>query len=234
MNRTTWIIVGALCILGLAGLVVFTKKDSVDVASIDPAKVISATDTALGDQTSGNAKAKVVVFEYADFQCPGCGGAHRNLPKIQELYKDKILFVFRNFPLTTIHPNALAAATFAEAAAFQGKYWEMNDILYNNQTSWSGISSDKRTETFVSYATQIGLDADKLQKDLSDKKIQAKINRDRALASKLGVNSTPTLYIGNTQVDGTVVEDLIQKDGTLFMDAIDKALKAAGETPPVR
>ncbi len=234
MNRTAWIVIGALCIIGLGGLVVFTKKDTVDVGSVDPFQIIATTDTALGDNVTGNKEAKVVVYEYADFQCPGCAGAHQNLPAIQDLYGEKVAFVFRTFPLTTIHANALAASTAAEAAGMQGKFWEMHDILYNNQDGWASLSTSTRGDAFLSYASQIGLNTDQFTNDLSNKKIQAKIQLDRALGNKVNVTETPTFFIDNSKVSSDVVTDMIQNTGTQFMDELDKALKSAGVTPPSR
>ena len=95
MTRSRWIIFAVLCVAVLGGLVLFSKKDSVDVSNLDPAKAVSETETAIGDQVYGNKAAKVVLIEYGDFQCPGCGGAFPQLQTIKELYKDKIAFMFR-------------------------------------------------------------------------------------------------------------------------------------------
>ena len=234
MNRTAWIVISVLVVLGLAGLVIVSKKDAVNVDGIDPYTVIQSTDGTIGDQTKGKKDAKVVVFEYADFQCPGCAGAHQNLPRIQALYEGSVLFVFRNFPLTSGHQNALAASTSAEAAGLQGKFWEMHDVLFSNQNEWQSLDAQKRNETFTAYAKQLGLNTDTFTNDLSNKAVQEKIRTDRALGAKVNVTETPTFIVNNEKVSSEIVTDLIQKGGDLFMDLLDAKLKEAGETPPAR
>jgi len=177
---------------------------------------------------------KVVLIEYGDFQCPGCGGAFPQLKLIKEEYKDKIAFIFRNFPLTTLHPNALAAATAAEAAGLQGKFWEMHDALYENQSAWENIDASKRTDVFAGYAKDIGLDAEKFVTDLSDPRVSAKINRDRAFGKKLNVNGTPTVYVNDQKLSDTEITDLTQSTGDQLRGKLNAALKAVGDKPPER
>lgn len=234
MTRSRWIIFVLICIVTLGGLVLLSKKDSVDVASLDPAKAVSETTTEIGDQVYGNKASKVVLIEYGDFQCPGCAGAFPQLKKIKETYKEQIAFIFRNFPLTAIHPNALAASTAAEAAGLQGKFWQMHDKLYENQNAWSAIDASKRTDIFAGYAQDLGLNVDQFKTDLSDPKVTAKISRDRALGNKLGVDSTPTVYLGSTKLTEEETSDLVQAEGEKLMDKLDAALKAAGVEPPKR
>jgi protein-disulfide isomerase len=222
MTRTRWIIFGLICLLTLGGLVASSKKNSIDVSSTDPAKIITGAN---GDHVFGNADAKVILFEYGDFQCPGCGGAYPQLKTITEKYKDKIAFVFRNFPLTSIHPNALAAATVAEAAAQQGKYWEMHDKLYETQGSWTNVSASARGDVFLQYARDLGLNTDQFTKDLSGKTVADKIARDRALAGKLKVDSTPTIYINNEKASSAMISDLAQAKGDLLTKKLDENLK---------
>ena len=119
--------------------------------------------------------AKVVVFEYADFQCPGCGAAFPQTKKIQSFYQDKVAFVFRNLPLTTIHPNAMAAAAVSEAAGLQGKYWEMHDLLFTSRDSWVDLTPGNRGSMFETFAKQLNLNIDQFRTDLSGTKVQEKI-----------------------------------------------------------
>ncbi len=234
MTRTRWIVFVVLCVAVLGGLVMLSKKDNVDVSGQDPMKVVDGTSTSIGDHTFGKTDAKVVVTEYADFQCPACGAAHPQIKTIRELYKDTVLFVFRNFPLTTIHPNALAASTAAEAAGLQGKFWEMHDKLYETQDDWSSIDSAKRTDVFAGYAKDLGLNVEQFKTDLSDSRVSDKISRDRALATRLNVDSTPTVYVGDEKADKAVINELVQEKGEQVMKKLDAALKAAGVTPPTR
>lgn len=234
MTRSRWIIFILICVVTLGGLILLSKKDTVNVDSVDPSKAVSETATEIGDQVYGNKASKVVLIEYGDFQCPGCGGAYPQLKKIKETYKDQIAFIFRNFPLTAIHPNALAAATAAEAAGLQGKFWEMHDKLYENQNAWSSIDASKRTSIYTGYAQDIGLNIDQFKTDLSDPKIVAKINRDRAFGKKLNVDSTPTLYLNDTKLSSEETTDLVQASGEKLMSKLDAALKAVGTEPPKR
>lgn len=239
MNRTAWIVIVAACVLGLGTLIFFTKKDAVNVDDIDPASIVSGTETAIGDRVFGKTDAKVVVFEYADFQCPGCAGAFSTMSAVQEVYKDKIAFVFRNFPLTTIHPNALAAATVAEAAGEQGKFWEMHDLLFQNRDDWVNLSTDQRGSVFLGYAQQLNLDMNRFSTDQASSLVASKIDRDRALGGKANVSATPTIFIGSERVSDEILSggegtSIINGNGSAFMDKLDEALKAVGETPPSR
>lgn len=204
MSGKAWIIFGAVCVLLFGGLVVWSGRDRVDVSGVDTNKIqpASASSGDIADHTFGNDKAKVVLIEYGDFQCPGCGSAHPVVKNLSEKYEDQLAFVFRNFPLTNIHPNARAASAAAEAAGIQGKYWEMHNVLFERQDEWSDASSSERVETFASYAEQIGLDKAEFSKLLNERSsdINKKINFDIALGRKLGVTGTPTFYLNGTQM----------------------------------
>jgi len=230
VTKTRWIVFAIACLILLGFLVVNSKRDEVDVSKIDPSVLITEGNAA--DQVYGNKQAKVVLIEYGDFQCPGCGGAFPGLKTIKETYKDQMAFTFRHFPLTSIHPNALAAASTAAAAAKQGKFWEMHDKLYENQTSWQNLSAEQRGNVFKGYAEQLGLNIDQFNTDLTSKEVSEKIAFDRAIAGKLNVTSTPTLYLGKEKLSEEVVSDLIQKDGKLLRDKIEAAIKEAGGTVP--
>lgn len=232
MSRTRWIVFAVICAFVLGGLVVLANKDKKDVSSIDPSKIILAQGESIGDHVYGNKTAKVVVFEYGDFQCPSCGGAYPQLKAIKEQYKSQIAFVFRNFPLTSIHPNAFAASATAEAAGLQGKFWEMHDQLYDTQTSWSSISSSERNGIFAQYAANIGLNTDQYQKALTGKSVSEKIARDRALGAKVGVDATPSVFIGSTKISSDILQNLVSGDGSKLKAEIDKSLKAAGVELP--
>ena len=234
MTRTRWIIFAIICVVTLGALVLFSKKDSVNVDNIDAAKIISSAEGSLGDQVYGKKDAKLVLFEYGDFQCPGCGGAYAEVKALKEEYKEQIAFVYRHFPLTSIHPNALAAATVAEAAGLQGKFWEMHDKLFENQNAWSNIDPNMRTDLFVGYAGNLGLDIEKFRADLSNRSITEKINRDRALGNKLGVSSTPTFYLNDQRLSEEEVMSLVQGDGELVRKKIDAELKKLGVEGPVK
>ncbi len=232
MSKTRWIVFAVICALILGGLVMLANKEKQDVSSIDPSKIILAEGDKLGDQVYGNAKAKVIVFEYGDFQCPSCAAAYPQLKVIKEEYKEQIAFVFRQFPLTSIHPNAVASSTAAEAAGMQGKFWEMHDQLYDNQSVWSSASTSERNDIFAQYAAAVGVNMDQYQTDLTGKPVSDKIARDRALGAKIGVSGTPSVYIGSDKMDSEVIQNLVSGDGSKLKAEIDKRLKAAGVELP--
>ena len=230
MDRNRWFIFAGLCIAVVAGLVYLSNTDKVSVDNVNAFTI--QTDQEIADQVYGNKNAKVVVYEYADFQCPGCGGAYPNLKLIKDKYKDSIAFVYRHFPLTTAHPHAFAAAAAAESAGLQGKFWEMHDLIFQNQDTWKDYSAEDRQKTFENYARQLGLDVNQYNTDLTSEKVTNKVNFDRALGLKIGVDSTPTLYINDKIVNDEITSDLIQQQGTKFTDELNKIIKENGGTVP--
>lgn len=228
MTKTRWIIFAAIC-LGIFGLIFFfSKKDSSSAWSGDATKII--TTGPIADHIFGSSAQKVTLIEYGDYQCPGCGSLFPILQQdILPKYKDNLTFIFRNFPLTTIHPNALAAATAAEAAGLQGKYFEYHDILYANQQSWQDAATSQRTAIFENYAKQLGLNLDKFRPDLSSSQVTDKINRDRSSAAQFSVDSTPTVILDGQKLDQNTVFD---KDK--LSQAINDEYKKANLTPPTQ
>ncbi len=243
MTKKAWLIFSVLCVAVFGGLIYLANNNKVDVSNVDTTAIQSASpkNGQTGDHTYGNMKSKVILVEYGDYQCPGCGSAYPVIKQAVEKYKDKIGFIFRNFPLYSIHPNAFAASAAAEAAAQQGKYWEMHDQLYTNQSSWNQLTGSERTDQFATLATSIGVDADKLRSTLDSPDIKKKIDYDHALGVKDGVQGTPSFYVGGKNVGDQYVKDgkvvpkgtdgasLAWSDATAFENfVIIPALKAAG------
>lgn len=246
MTKKTWIIFAVICVAVIGGLIAVSRQGKIDVSDIDSTRPIGAESRNgnIADHLYGNKDSKVMLVEYGDYQCPGCGSAFPVVKKVTEKYKDQIGFIFRNFPLTTIHPNALAAGSSAEFAGKKGKFWEMHDQLYQNQNAWSGLSGTDRTNYFMGLATTVGLSGDELRDNLSSSDIQKKIAFDQALGTKMGVSSTPAFFIGNKNVGGLyyVGDKLVDKSvsGAQLVwsnaDAFEKlviipALKDAGIDP---
>lgn len=201
MTRTRWIIFAVISVLVLGGLVFLSTRDRVDVSQIDGNAVYNGE--GIADQVIGDRDSEVVFIEYGDFQCPGCQSLSSSLKMIVENYSDQMAFVYRNFPLTNIHPNALAAATVAEAAGLQGKFFEMHDLLFQNQTAWKDANAESRTEIFRGYAEQLDLNMDEFNEALSDPQINDKIRRDQGLAREAGATSTPTLVLNGEILDSS-------------------------------
>lgn len=223
MNTKTWVIFGAVCVALLGGLIALSRQGAISVDDVDQTKVLAASERSgnIADHVYGKADSKVVLIEYGDFQCPGCASAAPNLKALSEEFKDDIAFVFRNNPLPTIHANARAAAAAAEAAGLQGKYWEMHDLLYAQQTTWQGIAIDKRTDAFVNYAQQVGVtDIEKFKTDMGSDAVGSKINFDLALGKKARVTGTPTILLNNEKIESDVWNDQAK-----FKAKIEEALK---------
>ena len=147
------------------------------------------------DHAEGNEAAPITVVEYGDYQCPHCGAAYPVIKKMQKTFGNQIRFVFRNFPLTEIHPYAMQAAIAAEAAGLQNKFWQMHDIVFEHQNSLSKSSLQKLAES-------IGLDIAKFNRDILDETLQAKVETDFESGMRSGVNGTPTFFVNGKKFDG--------------------------------
>ena len=136
--------------------------------------------------------------------------------------------------ICAIGGQPLAAASAAEAAGLQGKYWEMHDIIFQNQPNWESTRADQRDAKFEALATQVGLNMDQFRSDIGSKKIGTKINTDRSLGIKMGVNSTPTLFINGKMASDDMVSDAMSGNGDKLRDRLDQLIKENGGTPPAR
>ncbi len=227
MSTRGWIIFVVVCVVGFGALILLSQKDRIDVSGVNEKKVLASSEASGGiaDHTLGKVDSKVILVEYGDFQCSGCGAAYPRVKSLLEKYDDKIVFVYRNFPLTQIHANARAAAAVAEAAGLEGKYWEMHDMLFENQTDWSNASTSDRGGIFEDYAREIGIDVASFKATLESKnsQISKKINFDLALGRKLNINSTPTFYL-----NGTKLGDETAGSDETFEKAILAELKKQG------
>jgi protein-disulfide isomerase len=147
------------------------------------------------DHRQGPDDAPVTLVEFGDFECPHCGRAYPIIKEVQSLLGDKLLFVFRHFPITTSHPHAQHAAEAAEAAGAQGKFWEMHDILFENQHALD--DSD-----LAEYARMIGLDLRRFVADMRVHKYAQHVREDFRSGILSGVNGTPTFFINGLRYDG--------------------------------
>lgn len=183
-------------------------------------KTSSSSTATLTNHTIGTSPNNVTLLEYGDFQCQYCAEYYPIVKQVQEKYNDQVVFQFRHFPITTAHPNAFAAARASEGAAKQNKFWEMYNILYQNQTQWASLGDP--TSTFESYAKALGMNVAQFTKDSASSATNDFINADSAEATKIGVTGTPTFFINGKKINVTQkVED--------FSKQIDAAL-AKGQT----
>lgn len=142
----------------------------------------------------GKADAPITVIAFSDFQCPFCTRGADTMKDVKKEYGDKVKIVFKNLPLP-FHPEAKPAGVAALAAHKQGKFWEMHDKLFENQ-------SQLGAETYARLAKEIGLDVKKFESDIKDAALEKQVEEDAALASKLGVRGTPGFFVNGVQVRG--------------------------------
>ena len=153
------------------------------------------TPVSAADHSEGPADAPITLVEYGDYQCPYCGQAYPIVKRLQKKLGANLRFVFRNFPLSQIHPDALDAARVAEAAALQGKFWEAHDAFYEDQ-------ENLHFEGLMSMASQAGVDLDKLDKDLGADAVGKRVEDDFESGVRSGVNGTPTFFVNGQRYDG--------------------------------
>jgi len=171
------------------------------------------------DHSAGEPDAPVTLVEYGDYECPHCGMAYPIVKSIQRRLGKKLRFVFRNFPLAESHPHARHAAECAEAAADQGKFWEMHDALFENQDRLED-------EELVALARRLRLDAQGIARALEEGTYAARVRADFRSGVRSGVNGTPTFFINGQRYDGA------WPDEDAFVRVLDRVAKeaAAGGT----
>lgn len=193
MSKMFWAILSVIVLL-LVGVFIIANRSS--TSNVD--KVENPQEITANDHSEGPANAKVTIIEYGDFQCPACAATYPNVAQLRTEYADKVRFVFRHFPLTNIHPNAMAASRAAEAAGKQGKFFEMHDVLYEKQKEWS--TDIAASEKFEEYAKELGLNIDQFISDVNSSEVSDAINLDIATGKQLGVDGTPAFYLNGTKI----------------------------------
>lgn len=166
---------------------------------LNQGQVYSTVEVADVDHTRGNPNGMPLVV-YADFQCPACANEHRFMAQAWNSISADVQLIYRHFPLSNAHPHAWTAATYAEAAGRQGKFWEMYDALFINQTYWSALSSADAEAEFEGYLTQLGLDVEQARTDIQSDELIQKIRNDQRGGNRSGVRSTPTLFLNGKPV----------------------------------
>lgn len=166
------------------------------------------------DHVQGSADAPVTLVEYGDYECPYCGEAYPIVKDVQVRMAEQLRFVFRNFPISTSHPHAEQAAEAAEAAAAQGRFWEMHDHLYENQRHL--LDDDLH-----GYALTLDLDVDLFDKELAEHVHAERVHEDFMSGVRSGVNGTPTFFING-----------LRHDDSYEFETLLQALQRADEIAP--
>lgn len=214
MSKNFAIVLAVLVVL-FGGLLIFNKSNNSDSASGNG----NTENVQPSNHIQGDESAPVTLTEWGDFECPACGQYYALVKQVKQEYGDEIAFRFRHFPLISIHQNAIISARAAEAAGMQGKFFEMHDLLYENQDQWSQSTSP--TQIFEDYARQLDLDVAQFSKDIKSNTTNRIVQADLAEANKRGYSSTPTFEINGEKIENPrSLED--------FQEVIDQALKEAG------
>jgi protein-disulfide isomerase len=148
------------------------------------------------DHIQGSPDAEIVMVEYGDYQCPYCGAAYPIVKELQKRLKDQLCFAFRNFPLANAHPHAESAAEAAEAAGAQGKFWQMHDMLYENQEALE-------PEDLKKYSSSLGLDLRRFTHEMSEHVYAPRVREDFRSGVRSGVNGTPSFFINGALYTGS-------------------------------
>lgn len=195
MNKKFWIFFVAIIIV-VFGLAISSSKKN----GASSRKIVDPTAVQADDHIRGKQDSKVYFITYGDFECPACNAWEPELQTIQKEYKDRVAFIFRHFPLTDKHVNAFAAARASEAAAKQGKFWEMHDKLYATWSEWKGDNKSAQSK-FEGYAQELGLNMSQFKEDYVSESVADRINSDLQSASKVGADGTPTFLLNGKKIE---------------------------------
>lgn len=171
-----------------------------------PEVVVQPIKLSDSDWIKGDRDSKAILIEYADFQCPACVNYYPLIEKLSQEITSDLAIVYRHFPLTSIHPNAMPAAKASEAAGKQGKFWEMYKILYEKNDDW--VNDKNAKDKFVSYAGEFQLNKEQFLEDYDSSQVEDKIKADMQSGTVLNVNSTPTLFLNGKKIQPKSYDDL--------------------------
>jgi protein-disulfide isomerase len=227
MSKQFWAVIIAVVLVFIA-IFAFGQKSTGNSSGSASGK--------LTQHVEGLGKDHVTLVEYGDYQCPYCGQYSSIVKQVEAEYNTQITFQFRNFPLVSIHQNAFAGARAAEAASLQGKFWQMHDLLYeqnqiyynSNESVATWIGASNPQTVFDQYAKQLGLNLTKFNQDYGSNGVNQTINDDMAEGNKLNIDATPTFILDGKQIN---VGESAADFQTLINAAIEKQAGKASSTP---
>ncbi len=215
-----FLIIGCVFVLAVGvGWLRYLSKSSASVRTVSTSVAAATSSSKPGatpPHTGGREDAPVTLEEFGDYQCPPCARMAPIIKQMEKIYGDRLRFVFRQFPLAA-HPRAADAARAAEAAGLQNHFWEMHDLLYDNQWIWSRVP-DARI-FFAERAESLGLDVERFKHDMDGDPVKNRLNADRDRATSLGSDRTPVVFVNMRRV----TESSLNETG--LRAAIDAALK---------
>lgn len=221
MGKNFWIII-AVVIAAFAGIFFLMGSDEGDDTSSSSSEILVVRDT---DFKRGLEGASVNIIEYADFQCPSCAAISPVTDQMFLEFGDQVEFVFRHFPLTSIHQNAMASHRAAEAAGNQGMFWEMHDLLFERQQSWA--SSTNAVSIFEGYAQELGLDIEIYKADASSEETSRAINQSVSEGLDVGVGGTPAFFLNGETMP---IPQTVDEYRALIQEALDEASAPTEQT----
>lgn len=195
----------ALLFISLLGYYFYAVSKG-EVAAESPAQTVTVSKE---DHTRGGKSASVTIVEYGDFQCPACKAYESIVRTLATKYPEAVRVTFRHFPLIQVHKNAFLAASYAEAAGAQGKFWEMHDALYDHQGEW-GEALDAE-QKILSYAKTIGLDLTTLQTAAKSQAVTDVIAASYKEAGMLKLQGTPSFFVNGNKVESASLQAEVEK-----------------------
>jgi len=198
IRKNLWSVGVTVLFVGSLAAMIFASKNSTLPSPTATAKSNYDFVITESDHVKGPATARVTIVEFADFQCPACKSYVPVVDELMKQYPLDVRFVYKHFPLKTIHFRAEAAAFAVEAASNQGKFWEMYTLLFENQDKWSKQSG---TGVFEEYAVKIGLDANQFKADIDSDSVKEKVRTASKFGVEMGINSTPTFYVNGKKIE---------------------------------
>lgn len=190
-----WVGITVIFIAGIWGLIWLVNNNPSGSSQISAPPPLTKDDQVLG----ATDKIKVVLIEYADFQCPACAYYSPIVEQLKKDFGDDLLIVYRFFPLIRTHQNAMSASQAAFAAGKQNKFWEMSDFLYENQEKWS--KSAKAKDLFTEYAKQLGLNIEQFTADFNADSTKKFITDQMNSGISIGINATPTFFVNSKKIE---------------------------------
>lgn len=192
------IIWGGVALITIAAVFLLVKASggtSTQTTTFNNLPKVSSDDIMVGNKT-----AKITIVEYSDFQCPACASYNPIVNEILTNYQGKVNLVYRFFPLTSVHQNAIVAAQAGYAAWKLGKFEQMKDELFSNQAEWENLSNDDAKKKFIEYAKSVKLNGDEFEKIMNSPEVNDAVLKAEKAALALGLEGTPSFFIGNTQI----------------------------------
>lgn len=214
MQKNTIIIFIVSLVLLVGGAMIFTNFSG----SANNDTVV------LAEKVKGNPESAVVLEDFSDFQCPACASFEPVINNILDEYGDQLRFEYHHFPLITIHQNAELAARASEAAGIQGKFWEMHDVLFERQASWS--SSINPRQQFIGYAEELGLDGDLFARHLNNGQVKEAVQAGMRDGRDRGITGTPSFYLNGEKMDFSTFAEFKQQIEVAIGVAPEESLEA--------